>query len=461
MFAAARSPARICLVTICAACCGAEEKGGDPVIGGVYVARELLDDRLKPIESIWPLLALRVDLRKSDALLVKYRFQRELSADADFRYQSACDCFKSQEDLVFELVDPKRLEVKYRRAVKFRREEVFLNFRPGELDLWYFEDAVKKGPYIFRMTYVDTVDLSTHRHPYYSEDGFGLFPPLVKHKREATVSAPKVRPCRRLESTHGEDAGSAGRAGGTASETGRSFRDCTDCPEIVVVPAGRFWMGCEPDRGFSEYVQPAHEVRFARRFALSRHETTFAQWDACVAGGGCDGYRPEDHGMGRGDWPVINVNWRDARNYASWLSEKTGKSYRLPSEAEWEYAARAGSTTRYSWGDDVGRNRANFDLAERERHWALPVGSFAPNAFGLHDMHGNVMEWVEDCWNYTYDGVPSNGSAWLSGDCVVRVTRGGAWDKGPHSLRSASRNRGGAGLRNPDMGFRVALTLPE
>ena len=450
-------PARVCLLAICAACGGAEaeEKGAGPVVGGVYVARELVEDRQRPRERVWPLPALRVDDRRLGTLLVKYGIGPEGTGDADFRYDGACDCFKSKEDLDFALFDSRT------RSVGSKREEVFLKFRQGGLDLWYFEGAVKKGPYAFEMTYVDTVDLSTHRDSYYAEDGFGLFPPLATHEPEATVSAREVMPCRRLESTRGEEVRTAGRASGPDPEAGTSFRDCADCPEMVVIPAGRFWMGCEPDRAFSEKEQPAHEVRIVRRFALSKHETTFAQWDACVAGGGCDGYLPDDHGLGWGERPVINVNWRDARKYASWLSAKTGKRYRLPSEAEWEYAARAGSTTRYSWGDDIGPNWANFELTSREEHWTLPVGLFRPNAFGLHDMHGNVSEWVEDCWNYTYDGAPSDGSAWLAGDCSVRVSRGGDWDGPAMFLRSAYRNRGGPGLRNSDLGFRVALTLPE
>ena len=251
-------------------------------------------------------------------------------------------------------------------AHTFKFEEVFLKFRPGQLDLWYFEDGEKKGPYIYRLTYVDTVDLATHRDQYYPHRGFGLLAP-IKRELDAPVTVREPMPCRRLESVRSEEARGAGSPNGPDPEAGTSSRDCADCPEMVVIPAGRFWMGCEPDEAFSEKEQPAHEVTIAR-FALAKHETTFAQWDACVAGGGCSGYRPEDHEKGRGDRPVINVTWRDARNYASWLSERTGKDYRLPSEAEWEYAARAGSTTRYSWGDDIGRNRANFDLTEREVH---------------------------------------------------------------------------------------------
>ena len=449
----ARDWACFCLLAMGAACLGAEEKGADPVIGGVYAARELSEDSWTSREAAWPMAGLRVDDGRLGTLLVKYTVGAEQNGDADFRYESDCDCYRSKEDLRFAILGDSG-------GYSFKDEEVFLKFRPGELDLWYFEDDEKRGPYVFRMTYVDTVDLSTHRDPYYNWDGFDLLAPATRQP-DGPLLVREVMPCRRLGSTRGGEVRTAERASGPDPEAGTSFRDCADCPEMVVIPAGRFRMGCEPDRAFSEKEQPAREVRIARRFALAKYETTFAQWDACAAGGGCDGYLPDDHGEGWGDRPVINVNWRDARKYALWLSEKTGKRYRLPSEAEWEYAARAGSTTRYSWGDDIGPNWANFELTSREEPWALPVGMFRPNAFGLHDMHGNVSEWVEDCWNYTYDGAPSGGSAWLSGDCGLRVTRGGAWAAPAHFLRSAYRSRGGAGLRNPDMGFRVALTLPE
>ena len=455
MLTPARDWARFCLLAMGAACLGAEEKSADPVIGGVYAARELSEDSWTSRGSAWPLAGLRVDDGRLGTLLVKYTVGPEGTGDADFEYETDCDCFRSKGDLSFAiLVDPRA------NAFTIKDEEVFLKFRPGELDLWYFEDGEKRGPYNFRMTYVDTVDLGTHRDPYYSHFGFDLLAP-AKRQPDGPERVPEVMPCRRLESTGGGEAPTAESASGPAPEAGTSFRDCADCPEMVVIPAGRFWMGCEPDRAFSEMEQPAHEVRIARRFALAKYETTFAQWDACAAGGGCDGYLPDDHGEGWGDRPVIDVNWRDARNYASWLSEKTGKDYRLPSEAEWEYAARAGSTTRYSWGDDIGPNWANFELTSREEPWTLPVGMFRPNAFGLHDMHGNVWERVEDCWNYTYDGAPSDGSAWISRNCGLHVARGGAWNNSAYFLRSAYRDRVHAELRGTDIGFRVALTLDE
>ena len=243
---------------------------------------------------------------------------------------------------------------------------------------------------------------------------------------------------------------------------GERFRDCPDCPQMVVIPAGSFRMGCLNDDGdcFDD-EKPVREVRIVTPFALSAREVTFAEWDACVSAGGCGGHRPDDRGWGRGDRPVINVSWDDARSYVSWLSRRTGERYRLPSESEWEYAARAGSTSKYSWGNEVGRNRANCNGcgSRWDGQRTAPVGSFAPNAFGLYDMHGNVYEWVEDCWNGSYAGAPSDGGARLSGDCAKRVLRGGSWLSFPRYLRAAYRFRITSGIRDFDFGFRVARTL--
>ena len=247
-------------------------------------------------------------------------------------------------------------------------------------------------------------------------------------------------------------------------------------PAMVTIPAGGFRMGCLSDDGDCRGdEQPVHEVTIAQAFALSVYELTFAEWDACVAAGGCGGYRPgdlygyrqaDDTGwLGNGSRPVVNVSWDDARGYAEWLSAQTGAEYRLPSESEWEYGARAGTTTRYSWGDEIGRNRANCDGCGG--HWAddrlaraAPVGSFAANAFGLHDMHGNVEEWVADCWNNSYAGAPADGSAWLMGDCSGRVLRGGSQMSNPGELRAAFRVAGhSTGLRDSQLGFRVARML--
>ena len=201
---------------------------------------------------------------------------------------------------------------------------------------------------------------------------------------------------------------------------------------------------------------------------------TFAEWDKCAWAGGCGEYRPDDEGFGRGKRPVIGVNWKDAQAYVAWLSRESGARYRLLSEAEWEYVARAGSETVYSWGDEIGKNRANCE--ECGSRWdgkqTAPIGSFAANAFGLHDVHGNVREWVQDCPNRTYAGAPADGSAWEQADCNDdrdRVMRGGSWASypwyrlGPFSypgyLRSANRDSYSPGDRYNDVGFRVARSL--
>ena len=239
---------------------------------------------------------------------------------------------------------------------------------------------------------------------------------------------------------------------------GRRFRDCEGrwCPVLVVVPAGSYMMGSD------EYSdeQPMHSVTIAEPFAVGVHEVTFEEWDACRHGGGC-GHNPDDEGWGRGNRPVINVSWEDARAYVRWLSRETGERYRLLSESEWEYVARGGARTQYHWGDSIGNHRANCrGCGSRwDGQRTAPVGSFSPAGFGSHDVHGNVWEWVEDCWNGDYRGAPSNGSARGSGDCSRRVLRGGSWSLVPGFLRSAYRFRAPAGTRSDSVGFRVARTL--
>jgi formylglycine-generating enzyme required for sulfatase activity len=262
---------------------------------------------------------------------------------------------------------------------------------------------------------------------------------------------------------------------------GGGFRDCADCPVMVVIPAGSFVMGSpagEPGRDDNE--GPQHEVTIPRAFALGRHEVTFAEWDACVRGGGCR-HRADDMGWGRGPRPVIDVSWDDADDYVRWLSRKTGQEYRLPSEAEWEYAVRAGSATARSaprfWGGDPAdacRYANVYDLAGRSAlglDWAhhdcqdgyaqtAPVGRFRPNDFGLYDVLGNVWEWMADCWHDSYQGAPGDGGAWLTGDCTRRVLRGGSWNDGPTNGRSANRLGDAGGNRYIIVGFRLTRTLP-
>jgi formylglycine-generating enzyme required for sulfatase activity len=247
-----------------------------------------------------------------------------------------------------------------------------------------------------------------------------------------------------------------------------AFKECDACPEMVVVPAGRFTMGSpEAEESHLDPEDPQHLVTFAQPFAAGAFAVTFDEWDACVADGGCDGYRPSDQGWGRGRRPVINVSWHDAQTYVEWLSRKTGKTYRLLSEAEREYAARAGTDTPFWWGGSISTEQANYDgnlvygrgAKGEYRQRTVPVDSFQPNPWGLYQVHGNVLEWTEDCSNDSYNGAPSDGSAWISGDCSRRALRGGAWYYSPDFTRSAFRVRLYSVNRTSTQGFRVGRTL--
>jgi formylglycine-generating enzyme required for sulfatase activity/DnaJ-domain-containing protein 1 len=244
-----------------------------------------------------------------------------------------------------------------------------------------------------------------------------------------------------------------------AKSLGRVFRDCPDCPEMVVVPAGSFMMGSID--GADE--TPVHKVTIAKPFAVGKFDVTFAEWDACVTAGGCT-HKPEDQGWGRSNRPVINVSWDDAtKQYLPWLSRKTGKSYRLLTEAEWEYAARAGTTTSYSWGNDIGRNRTNCIGcgSQWDNKQTAPAGSFASNGFGLFDMHGNVYQWVQDCYHDSYQNAPTDGSVWMQ-SCEhsgSRVARGGSWNSFSLYLGATGRSWGNTVHRNSNLGFRLARTL--
>jgi len=207
----------------------------------------------------------------------------------------------------------------------------------------------------------------------------------------------------------------------SAAPGGPDGLSCADCPEMIPVPGAKF--------------------------AIGKYTVTFAEWDKCAADGGCGGYQPPDNGWGRGNRPVINVSWNDAQAYVQWLSRKTGKAYRLPTGEEWEIAARAGSTTNYYWGNDVGRNNANCDGcgSEWDNKKTAPVGSFKPNAFGLYDTIGNVWQWTDSCWK---------------DNCARRLFFGGSWNHRPEDMRVTTRNWFDTSKRMRYLGFRVALTLP-
>ena len=226
--------------------------------------------------------------------------------------------------------------------------------------------------------------------------------------------------------------------------------------KMAEIPEGTFRMG-DLSKVKNAISLPVHKVKVPS-FRMGKYEVTFSQWDACVADGGCNGYRPDDRGWGRGNRPVISVSWDDAQAFIVWLNEKTSGGYRLPTESEWEYAVRAKKKNKYSWGDKIEVNRANCEgcKSEWDGKGTAPVGSFRPYAWGLRDMHGNVWEWVEDCWNDDYEGAPDDGSAWVDEGCSRRVIRGGSWSNNPRHLRSSYRGRDFRSARYIDRGFRLA-----
>ncbi len=245
-----------------------------------------------------------------------------------------------------------------------------------------------------------------------------------------------------------------------------TLADGSPGPEMVLIPSGIYLMGSpadEPER--IEDEGPQHQITIPKPFAIGRYALTFAEWD--VYADKTDGYRPEDEGWGRGARPVIKVSWEDAQGYLRWLSSQTGQEYRLPSESEWEYACRSGTTMRFNTGNCITTDQANFRGTTPaqgcpvgiSRNETTPVGSFSPNAFGLYDTHGNVWEWVQDCWNTNYEGAPTNGSVWEKGDCSRAVLRGGPWIIGGSRQRSASRNWDTRSGRYATVGFRVTRSV--
>jgi formylglycine-generating enzyme required for sulfatase activity len=253
------------------------------------------------------------------------------------------------------------------------------------------------------------------------------------------------------------------------------FRECEGCPVMAVVPAGRYRIGSPPgERGRSSDEGPQQDVVIRQPFAVGRTEVSFDEWFACLAEGGCNAHAPSDHGFGRGKKPVIFVSWKDAQAYVAWLSRKTGATYRLLSEAEWEYAARGCTSpscpaTVFWFGDRIDPEQANYDwnISYQGSPKILPlrrtveIDRSQSNPFGLLHMHGNVREWVQDCWNSTLAGVPPDASPRLTGDCTSRVVRGGSWKDDPKDLRSAKRHWEEQGWRDQYTGFRVARSLVQ
>ncbi len=243
---------------------------------------------------------------------------------------------------------------------------------------------------------------------------------------------------------------------GQKLKPGDMFRDCETCPEMVVVPPGIFVMGSKLHKS----EMPPRPIRIRKAFAIGRFETTHAQWQACLDAGGCT-HKPHDHNWGTHRMPVINVSHKMVQDFATWLTKTTGQTYRLPSEAEWEYAARAGSKGNYWFGDLVGENEVNCRKCGSP--WSgignAPIGSFKPNKWGLYDMHGNAFEWVEDCWHENYQGAPKGPEAWVDGKCQFRVIRGGSWYYYSRMSRSANRQKNPGEVKSYWLSFRLVREI--
>lgn len=238
--------------------------------------------------------------------------------------------------------------------------------------------------------------------------------------------------------------------------------------DMVVINPGAGKLGSPAyEKKRARFENPMRDTFINYRFEVSKHEITFNDWDKCVRDGGCAGHKPDDKGWGRGKRPVINVSYNDAQNFLKWLNRKTGENYRLLSEAEWEYVARAGQDGPFGNGFDMSAQYANFDGKAPYGSGSpgpylrktQPVGQYEPNAFGVYDMHGNVYEWVEDCWNANHNGAIGDGSPRKDGDCKFRVMKGGSWVTHGYQTRAAARIRYVTDYRYDDYGIRIARTL--
>ena len=286
--------------------------------------------------------------------------------------------------------------------------------------------------------------------------------PPAAEKAPATptpASGPKTAPASPQPAPGATDATSPPDATTPAPGGAAPNRDCDVCPELVEVPAGQFMMGAAgSDKEAGAEERPQHRVKLGKSLLVGKYEVTFAGWDACRADGGCT-HNPDDFGWGRDRRPVVHVSWGDTQQYLQWLRSKTGKAYRLLTEAEWEYVARAGTSTVYPWGDRVGSGNANCRVcgSQWDNRQTAPAGSFSPNGFGLYDTSGNVWEWVEDCWSDDHQGASGDGAAAAAGDsCERRVLRGGSWTNKAGNLRCSARAWGDPGGRVNILGFRVA-----
>ena len=271
-----------------------------------------------------------------------------------------------------------------------------------------------------------------------------VYAPLLGKSSPKTKTAPNSQPI-------------ATPAATPNTTPGKTFKDCPTCPEMVSISPGQFVMGSAKG---DPSERPAHRVTLARPFAIGKFEVTVAQWKECVKAGDCKNFPAKADTSDNA--PIRDVSWDDAQEYVKWLSGISGQKYRLPTEAEWEYAARGGSTSTYWWGDKVIAGKANCkDCGNNawDRNKPADVGTFDANPYGIYDMNGNVWEWVSDCWHKNYKGAPANGSSWEQDNCRKRVIRGGSWRNDKSYVHSASRFKYDAYVRYIQNGFRVARSM--
>ena len=358
----------------------------------------------------------------------------------------------------------------------------------GEGEGIHLEEMGKLGPESREVEELEDAIAEAKRRKQEAEERRQAEAERERKAREAEEAARRARAEAERKRKEREEEARRKRAQGP----GMTLQDCPECPEMVVVPSGRFQMGSpSSEKGRLDDEGPVHEVTIARPFAVGVNEVTrgefarFAEATGRSTGNNCWSYESgewkarsgrhwRDPGFSQTDeHPVVCVRWNDAQAYVRWLSGETGEAYRLPSEAEWEYVARAGTRTAWYWGESEsgqcryanGADEASGDLGGgkvrcNDGHARTsPVGSYEANGYGLHDVLGNVWEWVQDCWNESYAGAPRDGSAWTSGECGRRVLRGGSWHANPRNLRSADRGRYWSGNRVNLIGFRVARTL--
>lgn len=289
--------------------------------------------------------------------------------------------------------------------------------------------------------------------------------PAAKAAPERSKPAEKKEPPKEPPATAGKEAPKQASPAAAAPSTERSsggdgrvaeLRDCPTCPVLVSLPGGSYTMGSNSG---DPSEKPAHQVSISGPFAIGKHEVTVEQWNACVEDGGCPRITSDANRTPSG--PVRDVSWDDAQQYVKWLSKVSGKPYRLPTEAEWEFAARGGTSTRYWWGEQMRPGKANCkDCGEPwSQDGPANVGSFAANPFGLHDVNGSVWEWVSDCWHNSYKGAPDDGRSWDASACRERVIRGGSWRDGASYMPASTRFKYAASVRHSQNGFRVARDL--